>query len=360
MFILTFYNPNEGDLANSALADMRPWSHKVIPIPLSLTKTRIILSHLKRLTGIPQIASLHRNAKFSNHITEIIRREKIDIVICQFPQMAQYINDIRNVRTVMDVSDAFSVSFWRRFSSESATIKKALAFAEWLSWVRYERRHYPKFDIVMCLSEQDKFGLSLFSPTVKAVTITAPIGEVQAVRRPSTPGQRIGFFGSFSHLPNVEAVVWFLEHVLPLVEARIPTVQFHIAGAGLPSNVTSRLPGNTSYHGYVDDLGAFIGDCDVVVAPLLSGGGVKIKTLQALQYGAPLVTTSIGAEGVDIEDGENALIRNGAEKFADAVAQILRNPDLATRLSESAKSKTHTNKSQLTIENSIKKAIIGE
>lgn len=339
---------------------MNAWTREVIPVPLSLAKTRIILSHLKRLMGIPQIASLHRNTKFSNHIDEIIRREDIDIVLCQFPQMAQYIEGVRDVRTVMDVSDAFSVSFWRRYSSETGFIRKALAFCEWISWVRYERRYYPKFDAVMCLSEQDKFGLSLFSPTVDAATISAPIGEAQTAQRPSSPGQNVGFFGSFGHLPNAEAVIWFLDHVLPLVEAQIPAVQFHIAGAALPSNVTARLAGNVLYHGFVDDLGAFIGGCDVIVAPLQSGGGVKIKTLQALQHGAAVVTTSIGAEGVDIEDGENALIRNGAEKFADAVIQILSNPALARRLSENAFQKSRESKSSNDNAIAIKKAILGE
>jgi glycosyltransferase involved in cell wall biosynthesis len=360
LFVLTFIRPEQGELTNSALADMRAWAHDVVAVPLVLTKAKILVSHLSRLWGRPQIATLYASERYANQVSGMIDREEIDIILCQFPQMAQYVENTRGVRTVMDVGDAFSVSFWRRFCSQSRSIRKFLTLVDWLWWVRYERSHYRQFDTVLCLTDQDKFGLSLFSPALRAQTIGVPMGEVEMARRPAVVRHTIGFFGSFGHTPNVEAVVWFVECVLALVAATVPHVQFHIAGAGLPLSVTSRLPENTTYHGYVDDLETFLESLDVVVVPLQSGGGVKIKTLQALQHGIPIVTTSIGCEGIDIRDGENALVRDNPEDFAQAVIEVLNDQALASRMSEAAMRQFQEAKSQTDKVVAIKKAIFGE
>jgi polysaccharide biosynthesis protein PslH len=155
--------------------------------------------------------------------------------------------------------------------------------------------------------------------------------------REEIPG-RILFTGTMSYPPNAQAARWFATEVLPRVRARRPAAGLAIVGRDPSADVLSlaALPG-VEVTGRVPDLRPWLAEAQVVVAPLLSGGGTKLKVVEAMAAGRPVVATSIGAEGIDGGDGEHLVVADGVEAFAGAVADLLGDRARAARIAASGR-----------------------
>lgn len=284
------------------------------------------------LRGVPARVTLHSSGSMRRALAEVIAREAPDAALVQFPWMAQYVDLLGGVPTVMDVQDSFSVSAYRSALVERRRIRKLHSMVTWLAWVRHERLFYPRFSEVVVLTDQDRFGLTLFSPRlrphVSPPAIDVPAAIPQRVRKPG----RLAFVGALSHPPNVAGLEYFLEEVFPLVVEKHPSVELLVAGKSAPRRLRRYASHNIRFVGFVDDVGSFLGEASVVVVPLISGGGIKVKTLEALGWRTPVVSTSIGAEETGAIDGLHLLIRDDARAFADAVVHLMRNPMEAERL----------------------------
>jgi glycosyltransferase involved in cell wall biosynthesis len=132
------------------------------------------------------------------------------------------------------------------------------------------------------------------------------------------------FVGTFAHPPNRDAVEWFIAHVLPLVRLHLPDLSVRIVGLEPPAELVDAAPPGVEYLGWVKDLAPVYGSSRAAIAPLRYGAGVKGKIGEALAYGIPVVTTTVGAEGMALADGINALVANTAEDFAAAIVRIVR------------------------------------
>ncbi len=151
------------------------------------------------------------------------------------------------------------------------------------------------------------------------------------------PDGDICFVGSFKHLPNIDAVEWFIDSVWPLVLEQDPTRTFHIVGQALPDSVDIDRPG-VEYHGFVDDLDGFLSTMRLSVAPLRFGAGIKGKVLTSLAAGLPIVATPMAVEGMGIDDGKHALIAKDPQGFADAVLELLGDKRQWNKISKNGKS----------------------
>lgn len=146
------------------------------------------------------------------------------------------------------------------------------------------------------------------------------------------------FVGSFAHHPNADALRWFTAEVLPLIEERHPGIPVHVVGRDPLPELVAAAPRNVTYHGWVEDLAPVYGQVRVVIAPLRYGAGVKGKIGEAMSHGVPVVMTPVGAEGMDIRDGETALVAPAAAEFAAAVDRLVVDDVLWERLSSDARS----------------------
>ena len=148
------------------------------------------------------------------------------------------------------------------------------------------------------------------------------------------------FVGSFEHPPNADGLIWFIDHVLPHVQAEKPDIALHVVGSDPPTEVLDRASANVKVHGHVDDLVSHYGRVRLAVAPLRFGAGVKGKVTQALAVGVPLIGTQMAVEGAGIEPNQHALVADDAEGFATAVLQVLSDDDLWQRLRKNGLSLT--------------------
>jgi len=158
----------------------------------------------------------------------------------------------------------------------------------------------------------------------------APLYYAKLSSRPET----VLFSGLMSYYPNDQAVRWFLNAVLPLIRRQVPHVQITIAGAGPRPWLKARASTNIEVTGTVPDMRPYIARSSVVVAPLHIGGGTRVKILEAQAMCKPVVSTAIGAEGLNLVDGESVLLADDPKKFSSHVVQLLQNPGLAHKISK--------------------------
>jgi glycosyltransferase involved in cell wall biosynthesis len=334
--VLCFSSGSDSDRA--AEQEMGAVAIRVQTVPLRVGKLRVLRAKLLSSLGFgPEQAYYFASPLFSSALERLLQQFQPAAVICQFPQMAQYLPKLHGLPAVQDVQDAFSVSWFRRYRAARGWATRWYLRRQWLGWIDYERKYYPQASQCWTLSDQDRFGLTAFIPGLKAVTVGLPL--VQDVGRSVVRSERpvVGFLASFVHVPNAEGLRFLLECIVPVLNREIPELEFLIAGRNPPEALVRAAPENVLFLGFVDSLADFYAQCSVVVAPLLSGGGVKIKVAEALSYGKAVVTTSVGAEGMELEDGKDIQIADSADEFAHRILDLIRDPSRRQRVEASAR-----------------------
>ncbi|MEE8402457.1 MAG: glycosyltransferase family 4 protein, partial [Candidatus Hydrothermarchaeaceae archaeon] len=168
------------------------------------------------------------------------------------------------------------------------------------------------------------------------VEILSNIDEVRPPERTFSERSDMMFLGGFSHLPNVDAVKWFVEEIFPVIKREIPDAKFYVVGVDPPPEIQSLGSDDVIVTGYVKDLVPYFEKCRVFVSPLRYGAGVKGKINRSMSHGVPVVTTSIGAEGMELVDGEDTLIADEPAEFAEKVVTIYKNEELWGKLSRNS------------------------
>jgi polysaccharide biosynthesis protein PslH len=200
------------------------------------------------------------------------------------------------------------------------------------AWARHAGRSLARVDALVVLSEHDRALVSQLAPS--PVRVIRPGLDLP----PRADQDGVGgvlFVGSFSHAPNVEAARRLVEVIHPLVRARYPDATLTIVGADPPPDLSRGV--GVRITGRVPDVRPYVERAAVVVAPLAFGAGVRIKVLDALARGKALVATNRAIAGLELRDGEHALIRDDDREFADAVAELLEDPQARTRLGDAAR-----------------------
>jgi glycosyltransferase involved in cell wall biosynthesis len=200
---------------------------------------------------------------------------------------------------------------------------------------RIERRLCSGFAVNLMTSQADAVRLRVLAPGAR--TSVVPNGVDTDYFRPTSPRElvpgRVAFLGPTYMFPNRDGVEFFLADIWPLITSRHPESTFHLIGKNSVDEKL-RYEGHPGVHceGYVPDIRPSFAEAECSVVPLRVGGGTRLKILDAWSMGRAIVSTSIGCEGLETRDGHNILIRDDAKGFADAVVQILSDPELRNRL----------------------------
>jgi glycosyltransferase involved in cell wall biosynthesis len=204
-------------------------------------------------------------------------------------------------------------------------------FAE--SYQRLEHEWLPQYDLILVASEDDRRRLAHIDVSRNIRVFPNALPEIA---RPSVAeADAIVFSGNLEYHPNVEAVRWFRARIWPRVREQPPRVEWRLVGSN-PAAVARFTGGDPRIRvvGPVDDAVAHLADAKVCLAPLLSGSGTRFKILEAWAAGRAVVSTTLGAEGLDARDGEHLLLADDPDDFADAVVKLWNDPALRARLGD--------------------------
>lgn len=254
-------------------------------------------------------------------------------VLLFYPDIANYYTPwIRSLcpqaRIVFDSVDLHFLRFERE-----AQVKNDLELRNLSErYHRIETLLFECCDVTVAISEEEKAIIHTINPYAR-VEVLQNIHEIYDRPAPIEARRNLMFIGHYLHSPNVDAVKYFVTEIFPSIRAAIRDIEFLVVGSNPTKDIQNiNIPG-VRLVGFVEDLRPLFDTCRVFVAPLRYGGGVKGKIGQSLSFGLPVVTTSIGAEGMHLKNDETALIADRPEDFAEAVVRLYRDTALWEQLS---------------------------
>ena len=263
-------------------------------------------------------------------------KQQFDIAHADQHNMAQYAERVTGARKVLDTHNALWLLYKRLSETMTSGLQKPLLTRDWRLLKKYEGRICREFDGLLAVSAEDQAALEeAAEQKLNAVVIPIAVDtdEVTYVQR-NANADHILHIGTMYWPPNIDGIRWFVQEVYPLICAQKPGVQFDVVGARPPQELTALNTQGLGINvtGYVEDPLPYLQQAGLMVVPLRAGGGMRVKILNALSQGLPIVTTTIGCEGIAVEHGQHVLIADSPQDFAQAVITLLENKLLADEL----------------------------
>lgn len=286
-------------------------------------------------------STLHRHSFFhmlavsgamQRTIDRLLDAVPFDIVQTEFSHLGSYRLDTGAVK-IMDCHNVEYDNFRRMWLNDRRWMRKAHYYLEYRKLRREEIEGCRRQDALFTTSERDR---AIFERDVPGVpSFVVPNGVDAGYFTPGDePAGRptLVFTGMMAYVPNYDGILYFLDEILPIVRRSVPDIMVYVVGNRPPAQLTARASESVVVTGFVEDVRPYIRKADIYIVPLRMGGGTRLKITEALSMKKPIVTTSIGCEGIDVVSGESALIADRPAEFAESVVRLLRDRDLRKRL----------------------------
>lgn len=233
--------------------------------------------------------------------------------------------------SVLDIDDLCSYKHKQQIMLERGFLNKARAIWRMSLWARWEKDILNRFTVACVCSDIDRAALNsdhrvFVLPNGFDAPFTPPVKNPEGLAR-------IGFIGSLEYPPNSDGLNWFIKQIIPRIVSKKPTVRLRVIGK-MPESAKLIQHPNVDYLGFVEDPSEEIGTWSLSIVPLRVGGGTRIKILDSFSRMCPVVSTTVGAHGLDIENGKHLLIGDNARDFSDACIRLLQEPNIAMILAE--------------------------
>ncbi|HOU24511.1 MAG TPA: glycosyltransferase [Anaerolineae bacterium] len=284
----------------------------------------------------PQAMRLYDSREMAALLVAAATNGRIDVVHVDDLYLAAYAAHIRDVPKVLNHQNVEATSQRRlllRDPAARSTLYGWLRWLEHLQWCAFERHSLAWFDGHVAVSELDARYFRRYSGNVPVWVVPNGV-DTRGIQMRSDPGgpPTLVYVGSMDYPPNAEAVRSFVIETFPMIERSQPDVRLLLVGRNPPPSVVSLTRSNVIVTGTVPDVAPYYEQSHVAIVPLISGGGTRLKILEALAQGVPVVSTPVGAEGLDLTPDQDLLIANTPESFASRVVQLLNEPALRAAL----------------------------
>ena len=265
--------------------------------------------------------------------SNVIRQSRYQVVLFEFYHAArQFLGDVRIWQPAAKIAvDTVDVHL-RRLAAKCEITGSDIDRKEAAIVKQQELSSYAAADVVIAVGESDEQFLLREDSTLSVEVIPLIYNIPSAINVP-VEAKSLLFIGNFQHDPNVDAIQYFCSDVFPLIRKERPDVRFKIIGSGLPSDLLRAVVSeNIDVLGYVKDLEPYLLSSSVSVAPIRYGAGMNGKIGEAMSYGLPVVTTSIGSDGFGFVAGRDALVADNPQDFAAATLRLIEDPELHKRI----------------------------
>lgn len=312
---------NEEEYNTDSKCDLEYIDNKYfIPIK-KVSKIKNVLLNL----GKPIICSVRYDKSMINLLKKIINKNKYDYVLIDYTQNIAYIDVIKEINPNLKVAivehDVSFLSFERKYKNCSNIIKKYLLKMEYKRIFKYEREMLLKYDYVFTLNYKDSNLLE----GLDNVGVITPYFNRFELSKISHDSFNIMFWGAMNRKENEDAVIFFINDIWPYINKKDYNVKFYIVGSKPTDKIKSLESDDIIVTGFVEDPKDYFNIMDLSVIPLRYGAGIKIKVLESLAAGIPVITTDVGAEGINIINEKSALISNESRGFIKNINNLLEN-----------------------------------
>ena len=282
---------------------------------------------------------------FAQRLAAILQEEQFDVVHVESIFLSPYVPLIRKYSQAKVILRAHNVEhlIWRHVAQSTRSYFKRWYLKHLSLTLRaYELEHLNDYDGIVCITQGDAdyFRNNGCRRPIVAIPFGVESGQWSVVS-----GQCQGevnselalyHLGAMDWMPNQESITWLLDNVWPVVHREVPQAHLFLAGRKMPERLMQAAIDGVTVVGEVDDAMQFIAGKQINVVPLLSGSGIRVKIIEAMSMGKAVVTTTVGARGIDYTDGENLLIANTPTEFARQIKRLYDDPDYCRRVGEAA------------------------
>jgi polysaccharide biosynthesis protein PslH len=286
---------------------------------------------------LPLAVSRYASLAMRRQVSDLIAQEGFDAIVCDFLFAAPNIPDL--ARATLFQHNVEAQIWQRRLEHSTGALERKYLHSQHEKMRRYERQVCREAKRIIAVSEPDaatmrtEYGANdvRWVPTGVDINYFRPPAEIER-------GQSLVFVGSMDWQPNVDGVRWFVADILPRIQQRLPACRFTIAGRRPDTSIrkiADDYPG-IRVTGTVDDIRPYLWESAVSVVPLRIGGGTRLKVFEAMAARIPVVSTTIGVEGLDVANGSNISIADSPEEFADRCLELLSDPTARCRVASQA------------------------
>jgi GT2 family glycosyltransferase len=320
---------DSGSLRTFYMLGILSWlGHDVTFWPDNLYRSEPYVTELQQ-KGIEVVYGPH---KFEDFMRQ--RGRYFDIVILSRPHVSiNYLDKVRKLAPhCMVLYDTVDLHHLRMYRQSSIEDKPDIA-EEAMKIKEAEMKLINSSDLTFIVSKKE--GYTLRQKGVSTSLAVLPNTHVPPKKVKSFDSrQNLFFIGSFQHQPNIDAAIFLARDVFPLIKERLGKVKLFIVGSNPPHSIRELAElDDIIVTGYVPEIGSFLEGCKIMIAPIRYGAGIKGKITESMSYGLPVVTTTVGAEGMDMIDGESIMIADSARGIADKTIELYNNKDLWEKIS---------------------------
>ena len=329
--------PNEKKLATEYCHELICVPHRTAP-KFSSAFYRELVANLA--SPLPYFMKKYESKGMRREIERLLKEQTFDVMVCDFLQPSVNVPAHLDVATVLFQHNVEAMIWKRHYEIQKNPVKRAFLYDQWRKTWRYERSACRKFDLVVAVSAADEkqmreeYGLKRAAavPTGVDIDYFSPSGAI------APENHNIVFTGSMDWLPNEDAMQYFIRELLPLVRKEIPDVTLTVVGRNPYASLVELSKSDKSIvvTGRVDDVRPYIEKAAVYVVPIRIGGGTRLKIYEAMSMGKPVVSTTVGAEGLPVTNNEELVLADSASDFAAALIRVFRDREWAAALGERA------------------------
>lgn len=337
---ITYLTLDDGTADTEARELASEYCHELVCIPYQQREkftTGFYVELMQNLASeLPYAIKKYQSRAMRNEITTRVADGRFDVLVCDFLAPAVNVPARLNCPSVLFQHNVEAMIWKRHYEVQTSTVKKAYLYRQWQKMRNFEAKMCPRFDSVVAVSREDReqmqqqYGVeNVYDvPTGVDTAYFRPNGDVK--RKP----ENLVFTGSMDWLPNEDAIRYFTEQIMPRIKQAVPGVNLTVVGRNpYPGLVElSKRDPAVTVTGRVDDVRPFMEEAAVYIVPLRIGGGTRLKIYEAMAMEKPIVSTSVGAEGLPVVDGKEILLADTPESFAEAVVKLLRDESFATEL----------------------------
>ena len=289
------------------------------------------------VSEMPVAVFRHQSDEMRATVDRLLREHSFDHVVCDFLSSAPHFSDLS--RAVLFQHNVEAMIWKRHLEHAGSPLRRYYFRRQARLMLEYEGQVCRSVKSIIAVSEADAEKMRALYGVSRVTAV--PTGVDVDFFRPATEAQQatdLVFVGSMDWMPNIDGVVWFVREVLPLIKKKLPDCSLAVVGRTPGREVTElaeREPG-IRITGTVKDVRPWLWESKVSIVPLRIGGGTRLKIYEAMAAGTPVVSTTIGAEGLDIAPGENILIADEPEAFAEACVRLISDAGERRRLADAA------------------------
>ncbi len=294
------------------------------------------------ISGQPYHVSRFYQKRYAAKLKSLLQSESFDIVQIEGLSMAVYYDLVKSLSKAPIVLRAHNVEhqIWERhISNQSDIFQKTYLRIQVKRLKKFELESLTKMDAVVAITDEDETGFKKLVPKLKTNSIPCGIDLEKTKPSSALEGYKsdIGYLASFDWMPNVQGVEWFLNSVWPILKKARPEITFRLGGRHMPNHLLNLREDGISIHPDVPDMAEFVCGSRLAVIPLLAGSGMRIKIIENMALGKCQVSTSIGAEGVQVKSGHDILLGDTPEEFANQILVALSNPKRVDEIGNNAR-----------------------